>query len=540
MARFRDPTARRSDAAPSTMQSDLKALEFDGIRRLLEKLTSSPYGADAARSLEPAPDLANARRFQAAVSAARTLVDAGEPLPLGDLPEIRAALRQSGNLGAALNPTALQHLRQVMAAAEALIPCTERYPDLCPMGTAPLTGPPALVELLDKTLADTGRLREDATAELKELHEAQRRHTEAAAALVRERMQKPDLREHFEQPDKVKWHNQRAVIELHRDLAEPIKGVRRGTAMGGRDVLVEPIEVVAANNRIETVAGQISAEEHKLLRAVTDVVREHGEALQAMLGALTWVDLALAAGQLSAHLNAHPPQLVEATRVELNDAYHPLLLLQFADGTGPRPVPLSIRLDEEDRLLVITGPNTGGKTVVLKTLGLLCTMAHCGLHIPAEGDCVIGHYGRVMVDVGDHQSLFHHLSTFAGHVEVLKRILAEADQSTLVLLDELGTGTDPEEGAALAMSVMDELVGRGVQGIVNTHLSPLKDYATDRAHIVNASMLFDHGELKPTYRLQIGVPGESLGLIIAEKNGLPEELVGRAREHLARITRRPV
>ncbi len=522
------------------MQSDLKALEFDGIRRLLEKLTSSPYGADAARSLEPAPDVSSARRFQSAVSAARTLVDAGEPPPLGDLPEIRAALRQAGNLGAALNPTALHHIRQIIQAAEALIPCIERQPALCPMGAGPLTGPGALVDLLGRTLADTGRLREDATEDLRGLHEAQRRHTEEAASIVRKRMNKRDLVDHFEQPEKVKWHNQRAVIELHRDLAESVKGVRRGTAMGGRDVLVEPIEAVAANNRIETVAGQISAEEQKLLREITTVVREHGEALQAMLGALTWIDLAMAAGHLSAHLNGHAPKLLEDTRVELREAYHPLLLLQFAEGTGPQPVPLSIRLDGEDRLLVITGPNTGGKTVVLKTLGLLCTMAHCGLHIPAEGDCEIGHYGRIMVDVGDHQSLFHHLSTFAGHVEVLKRILAEADDQTLVLLDELGTGTDPEEGAALAMSVMDELVERGVQGIVNTHLSPLKDYAADRPHIVNASMLFDHEELKPTYRLQIGVPGESLGLIIAEKNGLPVELVGRAREHLTRITRRSV
>jgi DNA mismatch repair protein MutS2 len=259
------------------------------------------------------------------------------------------------------------------------------------------------------------------------------------------------------------------------------------------------------------------------------------DALERMLGALTWVDLAFAAGQLSHHMNAHAPRLVEEPRVRLEEAYHPLLLVRFADGSGPQPVPLSVTLDGADPLLLITGPNTGGKTVALKTLGLLTVMAWCGLHIPAERDCEIGRYARVMVDVGDSQSLFHHLSTFAGHVEVLKRILEEADGETLVLLDELGTGTDPEEGAALAMAVLDELLERRVQGIVNTHLPPLKDYAAGRGGIRNAAMQFDHEHLAPTYRLVIGEPGVSLGLTIARRNGLPEALVERARAHLAAI-----
>lgn len=518
------------------MQSDLKALEFDGIRRLLERLTSTPYGADAARGLEPAPDIARAQQFQAAVSAARGIIDAGENVSLSDLPDVRAALRQSGNVGATLNATALHNLRLVMRAAGRLIPAIEAHPALCPEGTGVLQAPSVLSERLNATLAETGRLREDATAELETLHQQQRRHTDEVSAIVRKRMQQADLTDKLENTDKVKWYNQRAVIALHRDVAEGVKGVRRGSSMGGRDIMVEPIEAIGTNNQIEALAGQITAEEQRVLREITGVVREHVEALHTLLEALSWIDLALAAGHLSAHLNAHAPRLVAGTGVVLHQAYHPLLLLQFAEGAGPQPIPLSIQIDDAQRLLVVTGPNTGGKTVVLKTLGLLMTMAHCGLHVPAEGDCEFGAYRRVMVDVGDHQSLYHHLSTFAGHVEVLKRILEEADAETLVLLDELGTGTDPEEGAALAMSMMDELVARGVHGIVNTHLSPLKDYAAATVHTRNASMLFDHEALRPTYRLQIGVPGESLGLIIAEKNGLPPELVQRAREHLERIT----
>ena len=518
------------------MQSDLKALEFEGIRRLLEKLTSTPYGADAARSLEPAPDLVQARSMQASVSAAREAIDAGELPPFRELPDIRAALRQAGSRGAALTPTALHNIRLVMRAAEALRPHVERRPDFYPRGADGLQAPAAVMQRLDECLLPSGQLREDATPELAELHGKQRAAVDEVTAAVRRRMRQSDVVDQFEDPERVKWHNQRAVLVLRKEIADEVKGVRRGTTMAGRDVYLEPIEAVGGNNRIEALNGNISAEEQKLLRSVTDTVRQQLDELEAVIDGLTWIDLALAAGHLSANLNGHAPRLVDEARVELDQAYHPLLLLQFAEGSGPQPVPLSIRLDDEDRILLITGPNTGGKTVVLKTLGLLTSMAHCGLHIPAEGDCTIGSYRQLMVDVGDHQSLFHHLSTFAGHVEVLKRILAEADQHSLVLLDELGTGTDPEEGAALAMSVMDELIERGVQGIVNTHLAPLKEYASGRRHIGNASMLFDHEALRPTYRLQIGVPGQSLGLIIAEKNGLPAELVARARAHLARIS----
>jgi DNA mismatch repair protein MutS2 len=183
----------------------------------------------------------------------------------------------------------------------------------------------------------------------------------------------------------------------------------------------------------------------------------------------------------------------------------------------------------------VTGPNTGGKTVVLKTVGLLVAMAQCGLHIPSEGRCVVGRYTRLMVDVGDRQSLYHHLSTFAGHVETLKRILDEADSGALVLLDELGTGTDPEEGAALAMAVLDELLERGAHGVVTTHLTPLKQYATDHDRILNAAMAFDHERLSPTYELCLGESGASLGLTIAGRGGLPDSVVARARHHLRRL-----
>jgi len=518
------------------MQADLKALEFDAIRRLLEKLTATPYGADAARALEPAPSLDIARNMQQAVTVARQLVDAGQAPSIGQLPDVRAALRQAASPGAALSSQALYNLQVVMNAGSRLADALAGQPGLYPGDLAELRPPQPIVDILARTLVGAGTLRDDASEALVGYFGERRALREQVEDVVRKRMAKADIKDQFEDANRVDWYNERAVITLRGTEADKVKGVRRGSAMGGRDVIIEPMEAVPHNNQLETVNGKITGEQQRLLREITGVIREHVESLQQLLAAITWVDLALASGELSRAMHGHAPTLSEAAGVELNQAYHPLLLLQFADGRGPQPVPLSIRLGGEDTILLITGPNTGGKTVALKTLGLLTVMAYCGLHIPAEQDCVIGNYRKVIVDVGDHQSLFHHLSTFAGHVEVLKRILDEADGDTLVLLDELGTGTDPEEGAALAMAVLDELLERRVQGIVNTHLSPLKDYADRHANIVNASMQFDHERLVPTYQLQIGVPGVSLGLTIAEKNGLPRDLIGRAREHLAEIS----
>ncbi len=513
------------------MQSDLKALEFGAVQRLLEKLTSTPYGAEAARNLAPAPSIAVAGQMQAAVGSARRLIDGGKSPQLAHTPDVRAALRQAASVGAALQGTAFNNLRQVLHVVVALQKYVTREPALYPGSRTHLEAPTPLLEQLDKSIRSNGHIREDATARLAELHAQWIKARDEVTTGLKERLARLDFRD-AAKTERVVWQGSRGLLVLPTAQAEVVKGVRRGTAANGRDQLVEPLEVVALNNRVEAIAGQQDAEQQAIRRELTDLLRADLDRVQQMLDALTWIDLALAGGHLSVHLNASPPTLVDGPLVVLDRAYHPALLLQFARGEGGQPVPLSIRLDDAQPILIITGPNTGGKTVVLKTVGLLVTMAHCGLHLPAEGACTIGGFGRVIVDIGDAQSLYHHLSTFAGHVEVLKRVINEADGGTLVLLDELGTGTDPEEGAALAMAVLDELAQRNVRGIITTHLSPLKAYAEQHAHLRNASMQFDSERLTPTYRLEIGASGVSHGLTIARKNGLPVELVERAHEHL--------
>jgi len=517
------------------VEIDLKPLEFPAIQRLLERRTRTPYGADAARALEPAPSLAVARSLQHAVTAARQGLEAGTLPELGSLPDVRPALRQAGLPGAVLSTQAMHKLQVIMHEGAHLARALAAMPTLYPRDLRELEPPEDLQTRLQGALHPGGALREDASPRLEALHAERTRLRGEVEQVVRARLEtlgtSPGAR-------RFQWHQERAVLSLPVDRVVEVKGVRRGATANGRDQIIEPIEAVPLNNQLDSANDGINLEQQRLLRELTDAVRERVPELERVIGAITWIDLAVAAGRLSRQMNAHAPALHETPGVCLREAYHPLLLLQFADGQGPQPVPLSLELTPERPLLLITGPNTGGKTVALKTLGLLVTMAWCGLHIPAEGDCTIGGFDRVMVDVGDHQSLLHHLSTFAGHVEVLKRVLDQATARSLILLDELGTGTDPDEGAALAMAMLDELRARGVCGIVNTHLPPLKDYAARMPGILNASMQFDAVRLAPTYRLVAGEPGISFGLTIAERNGLPPPLIARAREHLAALPTR--
>ena len=514
------------------MQADIDAVEFVAVRRLVERLTATPYGADAAHALAPAPDKETALRMQRAVTAARMAIEQGAS-GLGRLPDIRAALRQAAQTGSALAGTALAHISQLLHLSKDVQSLVVRYGDLYPGPAEDLIPPHDLQTLLNDAVLPTGRIHDSASPKLIALSARLAEQQQAVQAVLKKRLGELGVKEPHK--DIVVTSGARLLLSLNLELAAKVKGVRRGPAAYGRQQLVEPLEAVAFNNRLEASTGERDAEELAVRRGLTDQVRMAAISLDVLIGAFAWMDLAFAGGHLSVHMNASPPRLSADPVLHLEGAYHPAMLLAFADKRGPQPVPLSITLDAHHPMLLITGPNTGGKTVVLKTVGLLVTMAYCGLHLPTDGEAVIGHFTRLIVDIGDRQSLFHQLSTFAGHVEVLKRLLSEADVDTLVLMDELGTGTDPEEGAALAMAVLDELARRQVRGIITTHLSPLKAYAAEHSHLTNATMRFDSERLAPTFELEVGKSGSSHGLTIAERRGLPPTLLAAARWHLARI-----
>lgn len=517
------------------MHSDTEPLEFPAIRRALEGECATPYGKEAARSLEPAPSLGIARAFQEAVTAARQGWDAGDGPRLEEQPDIRAAIRQSGRAGASpLSGLALRKIIQVVQTGEYLHRSLARYPALFAGDAGDLTATADLVDRLDGAVDTMGRVRREASETLAGLHDEVASVRGDLEKEVAKKQKDKRIAPGLVEPNTPHYSGPRRVLAVQADTAGRMKGVRREALSRDRGVLVEPMEWIALNNRLEQLNKETDAEERRVLKAVTAEVGERHRDLERLLDAVTWIDLALGAGRLSRKTEATAPELVDEPLLDLRRARHPALVADQAKG-GVEAVPLDLAVGPDRPMILITGPNTGGKTVVVKTAGLLATMAYCGLHIPAAAGSRVGGYRRILVDIGDKQDLMHHVSTFAGHVEALNRILAEADDRTLALLDEMGTGTDPEEGAALAMAVLEELAERGTHGVFTTHLSPLKGFADRHAAVTNANMRFDYEALRPTYQLEVGKPGSSLGLVVAERGGLAAPVLERARRHLAEL-----
>jgi DNA mismatch repair protein MutS2 len=325
----------------------------------------------------------------------------------------------------------------------------------------------------------------------------------------------------------------RYVVPVRADHRGQVKGFIHDESASGQTLFVEPTLVLEANNELQARLREEKREEERILRRLAAMVRAASPELAANQALLARLDGCAAAARYARQAGACAPQLAAEPLIELRGARHPLLLFQ-PDGS-PRTagaVPVDLLLGSGSDVLVISGPNTGGKTVALKTVGLLQMMVAAGLPVPCQADSRVHLFGRVFADIGDEQSIENNLSTFSGHLARICTILAEADGDSLVLLDEAGTGTDPAEGGALALAVLDELRARGARLVLTTHLNLIKGYALLQTGVENAAVEFDPHTLAPTYRLHYGIPGASSAFTIARLLGLPEPVLARAETYL--------
>ncbi len=338
----------------------------------------------------------------------------------------------------------------------------------------------------------------------------------------------------FLQSPKATLRNGRYVLPVKANHRHEVEGILHDKSQTGNTFFVEPHELVALGNEL---ADRIFEERDEVTRILWDLTRlcaDRRDELERLTDALGRLDLALAAGKASLAFGLRSPRVADDGALALVDARHPLLLRMKAEGrlaTG-EVVPATIRLGgpEGHDMLILTGPNTGGKTVTLKTVGLLALLARCGLPIPVADGSKVPFVSGFHAVIGDEQAIEHSLSTFSAHAVELARLLAVADRGALVLLDELGAGTDPEEGAALGAAILAALLAAGAKVLVTTHILALKGFALSRARVENASVEFDVESLRPTFRLQVGVPGSSHAMTIARRYGLPEAVVARAEE----------
>ena len=529
-----------------------QALEYDKIRALLKKYTASQLGTARVDTLAPSTDVDKVRYLLTLCSETKIFHQEHGGIPLNGLKDIRKSLTHAAKVGALLNAEELLDVRKV-AQIPADIHRTfekrdrEEFPNLFAIVDA-LPVFPDLVEAISYCIDAEGVLLDRASPELRAIRRKLSRLRENIHQKLEATLRSPEHQKVI-QEQVITSRNNRYVIPIKQEARSSFRGVVQGQSTSGATFFVEPLDIVQMNNELHETAEAEQREIRRILLELTERVRDNLPELELSLDLLAEFDFLNAKARFSFALNAVEPKLNTRGVVKLIEARHPLLEFHVRnerksdadshrdENLPTRVIPTNVHIGKEFNTLIITGPNTGGKTVVLKTVGLLALMAQSGLHIPAEHGSQIAIFDHIFADIGDDQGIEQSLSTFSSHItkiaEMLRKIeYAEYTEYTLVLLDEIGAGTDPSEGTALGMALLDWLGERQVNTIVTTHYGALKAYAHTQQSMENASMEFDWTTLRPTYRLQIGIPGSSNAIKIASQLGIPSEILDEAQTHL--------
>ncbi len=519
-----------------------RLLEFGKITEILSRYAATAMGRKKAADLRPDPAELNPRRaLQQTSEMAEVLRDTS--LPLGGVEDVSRHARRAAAGGGPLEPAALWQIESSLETAQRIANWLIRrgggYPALRALGqTMPVC--PDLREAIRAAIDPGGKVKDDASPELKSIRRRITGLRNAIEKALRRIIGDGNVSPHLQYPNPTMCRD-RYVLPVNAYHKNAVPGLVHGSSDSGATLYVEPMEVVEQGNELGEAIGEEEEEVQRILWELTGEVGRESEAIISTCDHLGRVDLVRAKARMSNALRMCEPELTSGRVLELRGARHPLLLWLTRPKEEGLPgeaaldfesvVPLDIRLGEDFDVLIITGPNTGGKTVVLKTLGLVCLMARAGMHVPAE-KASVPLYHDIYVDIGDEQSLEQSLSTFSSHMSRIIRIIEEADERSLVLLDELGAGTDPAEGAALGEGILERLVNLGCSACVVTHLGRLKTFATARPGVENASVDFDIRTLRPTYRLRIGSAGSSNALEIADRLGLQQDILSKARSLL--------
>lgn len=535
------------------------ALEWPKLREQVAAATVSKLGRAWLLALEPSSDLAWIEAQHQRTAEMRTMVAGGGSFDFHGLFDPTAFLDEARVEGVALDGLEILRLLTIVervAAWTNLIEANQSTGRYSWPGIAELSEPllgtdlSELLRTLRGKIEPDGSLSDDASSELRRVRRAmERQHRAIEESLRRAARRLRD--EGATQEDVITVRGERFVIPVKVEFKRRVPGVVHGSSSTGQTVFVEPLETIEQNNELVRLLDEEQAEIHCILVALTRAIAGSASAIHIGTCVLAEVEAHYARARFAIQLDCVQPSFFPAGdsgvdgELSLVKARHPLLELRMRSAlsagegeraaTEARPVPLTIVMPTGSRQLIISGPNTGGKTVSLKTLGLLALMAQAGVPVPAE-TAVLPLFGSVYADIGDAQSIERNLSSFSAHVVNVDRISRAADRSSLVLLDELGSATDPEEGAALAVAVAEHFLRARSWCCVTTHLTSLKVYAANHAGVLNAAVGFDRETLTPTYELRLGVPGASAGLNIAERLGLAPAIIAKAREQMTTQT----
>ncbi len=514
-----------------TLLAVLRKLEFDKVVEHVSELSLSDSGKAHALQILPAFDLQTIEPELKKVSEAKELLIVEDVSPLETFRDIRVALKKTTVENQALSINELLEISVVLRISRSLKTFFAKRQPLYPLlqeYQQQLTADKITEFHITEALDDHGFVKDSASKELRTI----RRSIMSATESLRKKLEailRHISEKEFAQDEIVTTRDGRFVVPVKAEYKNNVPGFIHSTSASGATVFVEPAESLELNNSLRELQLQEQREIHRILVDLTRQVAAIREPLEHTFTVLTTLDVVFAKGKYSIEIIGIAPTFSSIQKIKLQGARHPILLRHMK---REEVVPLSIELGEEANTLVVTGPNAGGKTVALKTIGLLAACAQAGLHIPVASDSELAVFQNFFVDIGDDQSIENDLSTFSSHLMRLKHMLSEADAHSLILLDEIGAGTDPAEGGALAAAILSELTKRHAITIATTHHGALKVFAHETPGVLNGSMEFDQSNLRPTYRFKSGIPGSSFAFELAERIGIASNVLQDARTRL--------
>ena len=525
---------------PNTLE---QKLGFDTIRERLKEACISPLGQDYVEKIRFTDNAQLIDKLLRQTDEFTQIVQYETDFPSSNYIDVRPHLNRARVEGLALTEAEFFDLKLTLRTIQDCLKFLAKreeantFPFLRELArSGPVGVDKKLTDALDRVIDDRGLIRDSASPELASI----RRRIISEQANLRKRLDSilRQARQNGWIPDDLSLtiRGGRLVIPIAAEHKRKIKGFVHDESQTGQTVFLEPAEVFDANNEVRELEYEERREIYRILLALTDQIRPHLDELKKAVNFLAQIDFIRAKAKLALQLTAIMPKLHERPLLNWTDARHPLLHLSFQKpgslAEGKSVVPLSVRLDEKARILIISGPNAGGKSVALKTIGLIQYMLQCGLLVPMADYSEMGVFQNLFIDIGDEQSLENDLSTYSSHLTAMKQFVIGANRRTLFLIDEFGTGTEPGLGGAIAESILEELNKSGAYGVINTHYTNLKVFADKTPGLINGAMRFDGEHLEPLYQLEIGRPGSSFAFEIAQKIGLPKGVIDRAKEKL--------
>ena len=509
---------------------------FDTVRAEIERRCISPLGTSHCAKIHFSSRFDEVTGWLNQTNEFLTIINSGKEFPLNHFFDVRPVLKAIQVPGSFITEANLFDLQRSLITITEIVrffrtdnPDDQSpYPALCLL-TEKMHDFPIILTEISRILDKFGNVKDSASPELLELRRSLMSTTASINSIMRGIITQARQDGYLDKDATPSIRDGRLVLPVSPMHKRKIRGIVHDESATGRTVFIEPAEIVEANNRIREIEAEIHREVIRILTQVTDVIRPHIPDLLESYETLGCFDFIRAKALFAQDIDACLPHIEKKAQIELYHAVHPALLIALREQ-GKEVVPLNVTLTKKDRILVISGPNAGGKSVCLKTVGVVQYMTQCGILPPVYYNSHIGMFRSIFIDIGDQQSIENDLSTYSSHLYNMKMMLNRADNTSLILIDEFGSGTEPQIGAALAQAILHQINDKRVFGIITTHYQNLKHYADDTDGLINGAMLYDRQHMQPLFQLSVGYPGSSFAIEIARKIGIPAEVISEASQ----------